>query len=89
MDSTGAPVKWITEATLTGNVCSFKIDTSTVIASSIIYVTVATVTPITTSIESKPITIEIKDTTPPPPPPPPPAVEDVCPKPESYTETKA
>jgi hypothetical protein len=50
---------------------------------------VATLNPSATSIASRPISIQIKDTTPPPPPPPPPIVEDVCPKLDSYTETKA
>lgn len=68
MDNTEASVSWITGATLAGNVCSFKINTSTVKASSIVYLKVFTSTNAISSVESRPISIQIKDTTPPPQP---------------------
>jgi hypothetical protein len=68
VDNTEAPVSWITGATLAGNVCSFKINTSTVKASSIVYLKVFTSTTAISSVESRPISIQIKDTTPPPQP---------------------
>ena len=63
MDNTEVPVQWITEATLTGNTCIFKVDTSAVKASSIVYLKVLTSTTSTSSVVSRPISIQIKDTT--------------------------
>ena len=57
MDSTGAVVTWITGATLTGNICTFNVDTSTVIASSIVYINVTSTISSATSILSRPISI--------------------------------
>jgi len=65
VDNTEASVPWITEAILTGNTCNFKVDTSIVKASSIVYLKVYTSTTSTSSVESRPISIQIKDTTPP------------------------
>ena len=68
MDNTEVSVEWITEATLTGNTCTFKVDTSAVKASSIVYLKVFTSTTSTSSVVSRPISIQIKDTSPPPEP---------------------
>jgi hypothetical protein len=63
VDNTEVPVQWITETTLTGNTCTFKVDTSAVKASSIVYLKVFTSTTSTSSVVSRPISIQIKDTT--------------------------
>jgi hypothetical protein len=50
VDNTERAVPWITKATLTGNTCTYDVDTSTVKASSIIYINVATNSPSATTI---------------------------------------
>jgi hypothetical protein len=57
VDSTGAVVTWITGATLTGNICTFNVDTSTVRSSSIVYINVTSTISSATSILSRPISI--------------------------------
>jgi hypothetical protein len=65
VDNTETLVSWISEASLVGNICSFKVDTLTVRPSSIFYLKVFTSVTKFSSVDSRPISIQIKDPKPP------------------------